>query len=496
VPQSRFAGRWVIIFALVALSLFYALSIRGAVGSSFSLRHLAQAITEDGSFTVNRFAERGMLDDHAQHGANRYVHWPPGPVFFGLPFYLAGSLWENQDTDTPTGIICGPASRVMALFFCLCAVLTVFFLALSAYRISRSTAVAVALAAVFALGFYTWPFAATFTRHVPAAMLLLASLYFAIQLRDNPQQPVSLALHALSTGLLPLFDYSTVLVIPVLLLIAGKGWRAALAQPKRLVLPLALLVFGPVLLGVYNWVCFGAPWTTSYTMSVQHEWSRSFFGTFSGNPWEGVKLLLLNRGPMPEAIISRTEFPPNFLAYYRKQVFTGLLWYAPLLWLALPGWIVALAFRRTRMLFVWLTLILLPTLLLMGAHRTVFGGSSFDPRYIYHVTPLLFLGIAALAGVLRERSGDSRPWLMPLFALLIAVAGMMPLRENIVTIMRLTVKGAGICPQLMSDSTELYALFPNLQHVTESLVTLSVFWLIVAGVALLIQRMRRRAKQH
>ncbi|NLH47835.1 MAG: hypothetical protein GX444_04440 [Myxococcales bacterium] len=469
-------ARWAIVFCLLLLSFFYALSDRGAVGGELSVRWLAEAVWRDHTLTVNRFDDLGVLDDYAQVGANKYVLWPPGPAFFGLPLYVAGQFAAGNAEPTKADRFGGWPSRAMQLFFCISAALAVVLLFAVCREMGISALLGGAIAALFALGYKTWPYAATYNRHLPTAMLVLAAIYFGLRSRRNPDDARALIGLALGAGLLPLFDYSAGLAIPALLPLGWPALAAAGRRPRRLIGASLAFLVGAVALGAYNWACFGAPWVTSYAHSAQHEWARTFAGTFNGNPFEGLRFLLLNRGTIPEPIVLRTGFPEKFLEFYRRQTFEGLLPYAPYLWLAIPGFLAGLYLPKSRRIFIWLLLALLPTMLLMGAHRTLFGGLGLDTRYFYHVTPILFLAAAFFLNEARARIPARRTFWTALLALGVLLFGIRPLLQNIRQIVSITVKMREICPAVLPGPDLVRAVFPNLPYAGLTFFFLAIFW--------------------
>ncbi|MCC6159711.1 MAG: hypothetical protein IT350_16785 [Deltaproteobacteria bacterium] len=467
--------------AAFALSVFYALSISGAAGEAFSLRYLAQSLWDDHRLSVNEFAAKGWLDDHSRNRDDVFVHWPPGPAIVGLPFYVVGRYADGAPaSDLPT-LIGGEASRTMALFFSVCAGGCVVLLFFVMGRFCASPWIRLVLCANFALAFSTWPLASIYSRHVPTALLVLIGCWGALRVRENARDGSALALCALASGLLPLFDYSAAIIAPFPLVLAWPGWRAARAN-RALAWPLALLVVGPMLLGAYNTACFGAPWVTSYARSVQHEWARTFAGTFSGSVVEGLRFLLFNHGPIPDGIAARTGFPPAFLAHYRAAEFTGLLFVAPILLLSIPGLAFGVKERRTRAVFATLTAVVVPTLLLMSTHRTLFGGESFTPRYIYHVTPILFAASAYALGRI-EASPRVRPIVFR-FALVavVGIGGIDDIRLGATAIAKTAARTARIAGGDATSPASLVAA--NAGHMAIALVLLAVTWACVYAVAI------------
>ncbi len=467
--------------AAFALSAFYALSIPGAAGEAFSLRYLAQSVWDDHRLSVNEFAAKGWLDDHSQHGDRLYVHWPPGPAIFGLPFYLVGRVADGAPaTDLPV-LIGGEASRTMALFFSVCAGGCVVLLFFVMGRICANPWIRLVLCANFALAFLTWPLASIYSRHVPTALLVLAALWGALRVRENDLDTAALALCAFASGVLPLFDYSAVLIAPIPVLLAWPGWRAARAN-RTVAWPLALLLIGPILLGAYNTACYGAPWVTSYARSVQHDWARHLSTTFTGSVVEGLRFLLFNRGPIPESIIARTGFPPAFLAHYRAAEFTGLVFTAPILLFAFPALALGLKDRETRPAFAALAAVVVPTLLLMSAHRTLFGGESFTPRYIYHITPPLFVAAAYALGRLGRSPSVGKLLFWVAFFSLVAFALPDALRNGARAIMGVSARTARIVGAETLGWPSL--LFANAGHMALALAVLAAIWLCVYAVAI------------
>jgi len=126
---------------------------------------------------------------------------------------------------------------------------------------------------------------------------------------------------------------------------------------------------GPVLLGAYNWACFGAPWRTGLAYHVAFPWAHSVAETLSGPCVRGILLLV-----------------------FGTEGYTGLLSHSPLVLFALVGW---LARRPTRSYGAPIALGALAWLLILAKHRGLFadGWGTRDYRHIVHLLPLLMAGL-------------------------------------------------------------------------------------------------------
>ncbi|MBN1286323.1 MAG: hypothetical protein JXB47_13075 [Anaerolineae bacterium] len=158
---------------------------------------------------------------------------------------------------------------------------------------------------------------------------------------------------------------------------------------KRVIGMGAAFVACLALIGVYNAVRFGAPFQTGYHFDAGEG--------FTTPVWVGVYGLLLSPA-------------------------RGLLWFNPLTWLALPGW---LAWRRRDARAAWVALALAAgQVILFGVWWAWAGGASWGPRFLLPAAP--FLTMMALPVL--ERARTSRAWLavtgaVVVIAVLVQLAG-------------------------------------------------------------------------
>lgn len=472
-----------ILFILFFLSLFYSLGNKGTCFGTHSYQLILKAIWEDGSFKLNRFAQMGLVGDHSERNGNIYAHCVPGPGILPLPFYALGDLTQNGKESIPVQFFCGKVSRATVLFYSVCASLLVLLLYFSIIEILPYRLPAITICFIFGFGFYTWGYASMPVRHLPTALLVLFAVYCGIKCRKDPENRSALWGMSFCAGMLPLFEYVSIIMLPALF---GLGFPAIYKNRKNIRnMAGALLLFcvGAGLFSFYHTACFGLPWKTSYSFSATHTWSTSVAGTFSGSMLSGLKFLFINDGTFPEIIVRQTGFPENFLNYYRRQTFIGLFTLYPYLWFAIPGLLIGLISKKTRRAFFWMALLILPTILLISSHKALFGGpfdgKNFEPRYLYHLTPVLFLWVAATIGwviSIFPKKQTTTIWLSCLTLLVLSIQGF---RYNIVK----GLERAKIIPEYCRgvfpmESETWKALFPNRHYLDESLLILLAIFLI------------------
>jgi hypothetical protein len=155
------------------------------------------------------------------------------------------------------------------------------------------------------------------------------------------------------------------------LVILGKMPRAAIAA---FVAMAAVPVLGIV---VYNWIAFGSPWEMGYF----HEDLQQFQLVHNAKN----RLGLLN----PDWSRAR----PLLWGGYR-----GLFFYAPILMLAIPGWIV-LAVRRQWELLLLTVAVCAAMFLVNLSYPEWTGGWSTGPRLLVPMIPFAMIPVAAVMGI-------------------------------------------------------------------------------------------------
>lgn len=397
---------------LLALSwMVFAGFARGLICSNDgSTLALIKAIVHDHSFAIDNYFRLTGKIDYSAYSTHYYSDRPPGTAFAALPFYLLGLLWGRifHGADWSASALFGALLAPL-----LAAVATVWLVARIGFSLGSAKQAALAAAAVFLLGSPAWIYSGTLFIHSLAAFCVTAAVALASLLEqrlrtESAPQSRSLRRLALLCGLAAgwsvVTDYSTLLLIPVYaVFLTWVAWRP---RRRRLVLSWWLVgLAGPaLLLASYNSVCFGGPFTTSYSYSVSFPWAYSLGTTYVTPLWEGLRgLLLIPAGKVPRG------YP------------TGQLFWSPVLLLATVGYIVALINRQTRRAAALACAIMVIIIAVSAKHRTWWGGGTGDARYIYAITPLWFAGLAPWLQLLaRPRARFLRWSLWSLTVLLIA----------------------------------------------------------------------------
>ena len=169
---------------------------------------------------------------------------------------------------------------------------------------------------------------------------------------------------------------------------------AGQVRPAKCLAWFAAGVVGPVLILVaYNLAAFGKPFDAGYFHLIAEQFRKVHS---ESNP---LGLERWNLSLIPKLLYSE---------------FRGLLIYAPILWLAGPGWVV-LGFRR-RWNFLTVSMAVCGAVFLVNLSYPAWtGGWSTGPRFLVPMLPFAMLPVAALLALPRR-------WLVGVAAVL-AVAG-------------------------------------------------------------------------
>jgi hypothetical protein len=168
--------------------------------------------------------------------------------------------------------------------------------------------------------------------------------------------------------------------------------------------PMALGVFAvgaaipTLLMTAYNYVAFGSPWDLGYFHHAYAEFAE------------------VHNRDNPLGLVFPADFAHKLSALLFGR-YRGLTFYAPILWLSIPGWIVMLKDRQ-RTLVTTTVSVVVAVVLVNVCYPEWTGGWSTGPRLLLPLVPFAMLPVAAML------SGDSLPArAATVFAVLFAFCG-------------------------------------------------------------------------
>lgn len=293
--------------------------------------------------------------------AHVYINKPPGASLLGaIPYAAIHAVERALDLDVDRWLVITINAYLVTVLTCggTGALIPVVLYLYARRRAGASQRTAVAVALTVAFGTIVFPYATIFFAHVPSALFLLLAF---VWLDDRP------ILAGAAAGLAASCFYLCVPAAAILAIAAGRKILHFIAGG----VPFAIV------LCVYQWICFGSPWT------IPLEASTPF--TEEGL-WLGVI-----RAPSAKALWGITFAESH-----------GLFWVSPVLLLVVIG--AGIMIRRR---------VMLRELAVIGAIATMFvvlvasfngwhGGHAFGPRYLLSMiplfaVPLLFVPLRALA---------------------------------------------------------------------------------------------------
>jgi hypothetical protein len=296
----------------------------------------------------DRCLDNSYAVDRASHGGHFYSDKAPGMSVLELPVVAAVDFPETPDLWIADG---WELWSVRVLSAGIAFLVGAFLVG----RISEGLAPGYGGASLvtFALGTLVAPFAGANLGHVAAGTLGLGAL--ALAWRRHP------AAAGLVAGLAISVEYQSAFLVVVLAVYAALRGLRALGTFALGLLP------GVVLLGLYNWAAFDAPWRLSYRYvapEFQAEQSGGFFGIHA---------------PYAHAV---------------REVFVGergLLVISPVVVAAAAG--LVLLGRRYRAEALACGLVVLAFVLLSCGYFDPYGGASPGPRFLVPALPFLALGL-------------------------------------------------------------------------------------------------------
>ena len=319
------------------------------------------AIGLQGTLKIDKYHE--ITGDKAVIGGHYYSEKAPAIVAMALPAFVVTAWFQQRmgiDPDSPAGWRVSQWIATAASVGVVAALGGAFFFLLLLDRLGAPLAL-LSSYAVF-LGTITFPYATALFAHAGTIGLLSIALWAALD-RAEPRRDY---IAGCCAGLAVAAEY------PALIPATALGLYLATEPPRAFRYGLALLPAAVLILG-NNYLISGSPFRVSYGANP------AFPQITAGNAF-GFSL------PDPDAIRSL------LWGEYR-----GLLFWSPVLLMALPGLIVW--FRRDRGVAVMMVIVWVFMLLQVASFYSWFGGNAVGPRYLSPAIP--FFGLAAAYGIKR-----------------------------------------------------------------------------------------------
>jgi hypothetical protein len=310
---------------------------------------LTRAIVEAHTLTVDRFTpHEGDIANGL--GGHLYINKAPGLSMLGaIPYSIQFALEERHiivladywrtNKELVTIAVCGITGALIGA--CL------YLYGRRTLGASHRAASIVAIAISF--GTIVFPYSTMMFAHVPSAFFLLLAL---ILVEDHPLMAGAAA------GLSAACFYLS--AFPACILIA-LAWHFSRTHAARFAAGAAPFAIG---MAVYQWTCFGSPFTTAVERSINFTEKDRLLGVF------GAPRLV------PLWAVTFSEY-------------RGLFYCSPVLLFAIAGTVVMI---RRRLFLPQLCTVLAMVAVMLAAVVSFngwHGGAAFGPRYLLGAIPLL-----------------------------------------------------------------------------------------------------------
>lgn len=353
-----------LIIFLIALS-FYAYFVRIADANINSRLGLVKAVVEERHLTIDSY-HNGEFEtsDKAYVNGHYYSDKAIGAALLGALIYapMYGFMGHPLSTDLFIMLLTGVAISLP------CALLAPLLYSL-ALRVVKAKWIALSIALSIALGTQFFPYSSAFYGHSLAAILAFSVFYLWMEVNqfNIPITASRLFLSGFLIGFLVLTEYPT-LIIALLLIgyVIGvirsrqKNW-----DWKKIGLFLAGGAIPLVILLSYNWICFGSPFVVGYANESVTE-----FRNLHSEGLMGIGL------PNLETLLYMTVNP-----------MMGIFIQAPVLLLAIGGFVVMQREKKLRLELIVSTLIILVYLLAISGLKLWWGGDAFTVRHLIPILP-------------------------------------------------------------------------------------------------------------
>jgi hypothetical protein len=345
--------------ALFVLALGPYVYFYGGWGANQEVNYaLTRAIVEAHKLHIDDFTGREG-DIAAGAGGHIFINKPPGLSALAVPSYYAQFRAQQRGWFTLSDYwvmnkrlitiqICGVGGALIAPILYL----------YGRRRLGVSAWSAALVAICIAFGTIVFAYSTMFFAHVPSALFLLLAF---VLLRDRP------FFAGLAAGIAGACFFLSAIAAVILALLAWSycSWRKA-----------ALFVAGGIpvaaALAVYQWICFGSPFTTPVERSISFTDERLFLGVFGR--------------PRLESLWGLT------FSEYR-----GLFICSPVLLFAFAGAVVMIRRRRFLPELAAIAAIVALFFAVNSSFNGWHGGAAFGPRYLLPIVPLMAIPMMFVA---------------------------------------------------------------------------------------------------
>lgn len=263
--------------------------------------------------------------------------------------------------------------------------LAVVFIFLCSRLLGLRSSTSVWVGVVYGLCTMQAKYATTMFSHATAGFFVVLSLYFVLAIgRGGKRKPLNYFLLGIAAAAAVVSEYPNALIAAgVLVYLAAQDVRQS-ASDGRWIRRYSLLFMGLLIplaaLGVYNKLCFGGFFSTSYRYQLHFHYNKDLLTAFSAPLGKGLWDLLLN----PQT--------------------AGLFLASPVLILALLGFFRFYGACRAEALLVGVLFLLM--VLAMAKKVEATGGGSQDPRYLAASMGLTFWASGSSWRRLRREPGN------------------------------------------------------------------------------------------
>ncbi|HEY6561718.1 MAG TPA: hypothetical protein VI072_30825 [Polyangiaceae bacterium] len=399
--MDRTARRWFLIRYGIWLFGAIAYFIPSSTWSPVSRLNLTRAIVEQGTISVDAFAE--STGDRAKRAGHWYCDKAPFPSLLAVPAYAVFHTYSRLRGKKPEFVAFHapdtPAQRLdvnrtfqNAVYVCSLSTAGAAGTALGLLLFlvlvrSMGPAIAFWASAIAVLATPVFAYATSFYGHVPATALLFGGVAaVSADWTSEAQSEESLIarpkrLRIAGACLAAAIGCEYLMAVPAGIIALYILWRGS-ARPVFTCWQLALGALLPfALLAGYHWLAFGLPWKTAYSFIERPEFARGHASGFLG-----ITV------PSSRAIWGLTFGTERGLFFIAPVTLLGLA-------LALsarlsPGTAVSARAGFKPDVRHAFALAALALFLVNASYYMWWGGAAFGPRHLLPVVPLAAYGIA------------------------------------------------------------------------------------------------------
>lgn len=394
-----------VIFFVFFSSLYFS-STAGILNSGDAPQYaLTQALVDKRTIQIDDYSQ-WIYPDYALYKGNKYSLRTFGESLVMTPFYLLGKIFLTFSNPPYLGMnISGINSSsnlesltVLSAVFSGTGLIILSFLL--SFKITENISASVLTSLTMGIGTLFWRYSSQIQRFSHSSFLFLLSFYLSFKFLFHEEKPSNklMSLIGLTLGFTLFIDLSFLFITIAFLIFFIFLYIKRKYHPKGLLFLFLSLIIPLIFSGLYNFIAFGNPLTSSYLYNGPKPYFRDMKIYYSTPIIPSIFINLFSNSPIAPNVLSprigkdfNIDTEETSYLWATKYNYKGIFTQTPALYLGIIG--LLLLFRKNK--FQSLVVMVIPFIFIVQTSKLIFffGANSYDSHYFLPAIPFLILGL-------------------------------------------------------------------------------------------------------